>query len=74
MRCVCVKVDSLNEEVARFKAVSRVSDQDGQLKDALEKQIEEHRELHHKQVRIKQKNVTYLSDLTCWKNMLKKDP
>lgn len=47
-----LQVDSLNEEVARFKAVSRVSDQDGHMKDALEKQIEEHRELHQKQVRL----------------------
>lgn len=44
-------MDTLNEEVARFKAVSRVSEQDGHVKDALEKQIEEHRELHQKQVR-----------------------
>lgn len=45
-----LQVDTLNEEVARFKAVSRVSEQDGHVKDALEKQIEEHRELHQKQV------------------------
>lgn len=47
-------MDSLNEEVARFKAVSKVSsEQDGHVKDALEKQIEEHRELHQKQVRTR---------------------
>lgn len=63
------QVDGLNEEVARFKAVSRVSDQDGHMKDALEKQIEEHRELHQKQlaalrdeITAKQQQIEELSD------------
>ncbi|XP_045116186.1 kinesin heavy chain-like [Portunus trituberculatus] len=63
------QVDTLNEEVARFKAVSRVSDQDGHMKDALEKQIEEHRELHQKQlaalrdeITAKQQKIEELSD------------
>lgn len=63
------QVDTLNEEVARFKAVSRVSDQDGHMKDALEKQIEEHRELHQKQlaalrdeITAKQQEIEELSD------------
>lgn len=44
------QVDSLNEEVARLKAVSKVSDQDGHIKEVLEKQIDEHREQHQKQL------------------------
>lgn len=44
------QVDSLNEEVARLKAVSKVSEQDGHIKEVLEKQIDEHREQHQKQV------------------------
>lgn len=45
-------MDSLNEEVARLKAMAKVSEQDGHVKDALEKQIEQHREQHQKQVRL----------------------
>lgn len=35
-----------------MQAVSKVSEQDGHVKDALEKQIEQHREQHQKQVRL----------------------
>lgn len=61
---ILLQVDSLNEEVARFKAVSRVSEQDGHVKDALEKQIEEHRELHQKQVRTRGNLFVFIS-VTC---------
>lgn len=45
------QVDQLGEEVARLKAVSQVAPgDDGQAKDALEKQIQQHTEQHHKQI------------------------
>uniref|UniRef100_A0A2P2HY08 Kinesin-like protein n=1 Tax=Hirondellea gigas TaxID=1518452 RepID=A0A2P2HY08_9CRUS len=45
------QVDELGEEVARLKAVSQVSPgDDGHAKDALEKQIQQHTEQHHKQI------------------------
>ena len=64
------EVDGLNEEVARLKTVSKVSsDQDGQLKEDLEKQIENHREQHQKQLSAlrdeiteKQKNIDELKE------------
>ncbi|KAK8745165.1 hypothetical protein OTU49_000490 [Cherax quadricarinatus] len=52
------QVDSLNEEVARLKAVSKVSEQDGHIKDALEKQIERHREQHQKQLATLRDEIT----------------
>jgi len=65
------QVDSLNEEVARLKAVSMVTDPTatGQVKETLEKQIEEHREQHQKQLSAlrdeiteKQQNIEELKD------------
>lgn len=52
------QVDSLNEEVARLKAVSKVSERDGHIKDALEKQIERHREQHQKQLATLRDEIT----------------
>lgn len=52
------QVDALNEEVARLKAVSQVSVQDGHIKEALEKQIDEHREQHQKQLSALRDEIT----------------
>ncbi|XP_050685990.1 kinesin heavy chain-like isoform X4 [Eriocheir sinensis] len=44
------QVDSLSEEVAKLKAAEGLSVAEGLSKEALEKQMETHRELHQKQV------------------------
>ena len=44
------QVDSLSEEVAKLKAAESLTDSEGLSKEALEKQMETHRELHQKQV------------------------
>ncbi|XP_071549968.1 kinesin heavy chain-like isoform X2 [Panulirus ornatus] len=44
------QVDSLSEEVAQLKAAEGLSVSEGLSKEALEKQMETHRELHQKQV------------------------
>lgn len=44
------QVDSLSEEVAKLKAAEGLSESEGLSKEALEKQMETHRELHQKQV------------------------
>ncbi|XP_042213041.1 kinesin heavy chain-like isoform X6 [Homarus americanus] len=44
------QVDSLSEEVAQLKAAEGLNQSEGLSKEALEKQMETHRELHQKQV------------------------
>ncbi|XP_045108156.1 kinesin heavy chain-like isoform X2 [Portunus trituberculatus] len=44
------QVDSLSEEVAKLKAAESLNDSEGLSKEALEKQMETHSELHQKQV------------------------
>ncbi|MPC32081.1 Kinesin heavy chain [Portunus trituberculatus] len=43
------QVDSLSEEVAKLKAAESLNDSEGLSKEALEKQMETHSELHQKQ-------------------------
>ncbi|XP_076617260.1 kinesin-1 heavy chain-like [Chaetodon auriga] len=71
-------VDSLNEEIVRIKAQDKVSTMEKQnevqsaaeVKDAVEKQIQSHREIHQKQISslrdeldTKEKLITELQDL-----------
>ncbi|XP_070842136.1 kinesin-1 heavy chain-like [Chaetodon trifascialis] len=71
-------VDSLNEEIVRIKAQDKVSTMETQnevqsaaeVKDAVEKQIQSHREIHQKQISslrdeldTKEKLITELQDL-----------